>query len=135
MTDPSHEQCDDSGEGSRERSRSPQPPTLEMQHAFVDQVLNSMSERHDEGNDIYRARRECERLVYPCPRMYASSREAKFFDWDAVQKQLLSVGGTRLVNVQPCGRWSALHQAVYGGRHGNIAVVLQRECQRCGGRW
>ena len=47
--------------------------------------------------------------------MYAAPREAKHFKWSAVMEQLQQRGGgTRLVNVQPCGRWSALHQAVYG---------------------
>ena len=70
------------------------------------------------------AKRECERLVYPCPRMYASPREAKYFNWESLTKQLMRVGGTRLVNVQPCGRWSALHQAVYGDSVEMVSLLL-----------
>jgi len=44
---------------------------------------------------------------------------AKAFDWDTVRARLKAEPS--LVNVQPCGRWSVLHQAA---QHGSVEAVL-----------
>jgi hypothetical protein len=54
-----------------------------------------------------------------------SHREAKQFDWEDVHKQLQRDGGTCLVDVQPGGRWSALHQAVYGDSVKMVTMLMR----------
>lgn len=46
---------------------------------------------------------------------------AKSFEWAAVKAMLRETPG--LINVQPCGRWTALHQAAFEG-NGGVAKQL-----------
>lgn len=54
---------------------------------------------------------------------------AKKFDWAAVKR--LSNANPLLVNVQPCGqagaRWSALHQAAFGGSADAVRFLLEHK--------
>ena len=47
---------------------------------------------------------------------------AKEFKWDVVQRKVSDEPS--LVNVQPCGRWSALHQAALDGDPAAVLFLL-----------
>jgi hypothetical protein len=48
---------------------------------------------------------------------------AKEFSWSAVKARILE--RPELVAAQPCGRWSALHQAAYGADENAVRFLLQ----------
>jgi len=48
---------------------------------------------------------------------------AKEFSWAEVKKRILE--RPELVTVQPCGRWSALHQAAYGANENAVRFLLE----------
>lgn len=47
---------------------------------------------------------------------------AKAFKWDAVRTMLRETPD--LINVQPCGRWTALHQAAFEGNAGVVQELI-----------
>lgn len=49
--------------------------------------------------------------------------EAKSFNWDTVKAMLTE--SPDLVNVQPAGRWSALHQAAFDGNSDAVTFLLE----------
>jgi len=66
----------------------------------------------------------------PISEQHAFLDLAKEFDWAAVKRQINT--NPLLVNVQPCGRsgtlrWSALHQAAYGGSADAVRFLLEHK--------
>lgn len=66
--------------------------------------------------------------VIPLRDQHAFLQYAKDFQWAAVKERLAANPG--LVNIQPCGRdgtkrWSALHQAAYGGSADAVRFLLR----------
>jgi len=50
---------------------------------------------------------------------------AKEFNWAAVKRHINA--NPLLVNVQPCLRWSALHQAAFGGSGDAVRFLLKQQ--------
>eukprot|EP00930_Biecheleria_cincta_P013518 TRINITY_DN12005_c0_g1_i1.p1 TRINITY_DN12005_c0_g1~~TRINITY_DN12005_c0_g1_i1.p1 ORF type:complete len:743 (+),score=141.41 TRINITY_DN12005_c0_g1_i1:115-2343(+) len=51
--------------------------------------------------------------------------DAKFFRWEKVRNKIETE--PKLINVQPCGRYSCLHQAIFGGNEEMVSFLLEHK--------
>ena len=49
---------------------------------------------------------------------------AKQFNWDKIKALVLA--NPAYVNVQPCGRWTAIHQAAYNGNQAAVEFLIEK---------
>ena len=94
-----------------------QPGSSAAQHAVADAPQTACSSQEQLGAEPESEERRLER-------QHAFLDAAKAFDFHAVCE--MATATPALINVQPCGRWSALHQAYAADDVGMVHWLLER---------
>ena len=94
-----------------------QPGSSAAQHAVADAPQTACSSQEQLGAESESEERRLER-------QHAFLDAAKAFDFHAVRE--MATATPALINVQPCGRWSALHQAYAADDVGMVHWLLER---------